>query len=152
MLALLAYCHFIQFVFCFYLNIKWLVNISCWNILQLATMAKIGQMGEFDGGSWEDYIERFEAFCLVNFIKPKPSKKAALITCIGTDMYTKIKAWISPSGIDDVSYEELLDKVKERMTPKRCEITERFRFYKRDQESHETVMEYYTQLQSLTKF
>ena len=78
----------------------------------------------------EDYKERFDFYCIAHQVADN-RKKALLLTWIGPKIYVKLKVWVSPTLLTDLSLDDIVERLKTRTAPETIEIAERFRFYKR---------------------
>ena len=76
---------------------------------------------------------------------------SVLLTVIGMKNYGIIKSLVAPAQPKDKSYVslELVATLKEHFQPKPLIIAERFRFYQRNQEAGESVLEYVAALRRL---
>lgn len=98
----------------------------------------------------DDYKERFDFYCVAHGIA-EGRQKALFLTRIGQTMYLKLKHWVSPTKLSDLSLDEIVDQLKTRTSAETVEIAERYRFFKRLQREGESVVEYMSQLRSLAK-
>ena len=64
-------------------------------------------------------------------------------------MYGKLKTWIRPSTFSDLTLAQIVSKLKERTTEETIEIAERYKFFKRQQQPGETIIEYMSGLKQL---
>ena len=96
----------------------------------------------------DDYKERFDFYCVAHGVEEN-KQKALLLTSIGQQMYAKLKTWIRPSTLSDLSLAQIVAQLKERTTEETVEIAERYKFFKRQQQSGETVIEYMSGLKQL---
>ncbi|KAL5494013.1 hypothetical protein EMCRGX_G015281 [Ephydatia muelleri] len=95
----------------------------------------------------DDYKERFDYFCIAHGIA-EAKQKALFLTRIGQTMYLKLKTWVSPKKLSDLSIDVQL---KSQTSAQTVEIAERYRFFKRLQKDGENVVECMSQLRSLAK-
>jgi len=98
----------------------------------------------------EDYKERFDLYCTAHGIAEE-KQKALFLTHIGQKMYVKLKMWISPMPLMELSLNEIVDHLKVRTHPETVEIAERYKFFKQLQQPSETVVNYMSELQELAK-
>ena len=98
----------------------------------------------------DDYKERFDFYCTAHEVADE-RKKALFLTRIGSKMYSKLKVWVSPTSLNDLSLDEIVAKLKARTIPQTIEIAERFRFFKRQQGAGEGMTDYMSELRSLAK-
>ena len=68
-------------------------------------------------------------------------------------MYLKLKTWVSPKKLSDLSLDEIVAQLKSQTSGSAAtvEIAERYRFFKRLQRDGESITEYMSQLRSLAK-
>lgn len=69
----------------------------------------------------------------------------------GADLFKILHTLIQPKKIKDFKYNELIIKLEEHFAPKKNEIAESFKFYKREQNHGETITEYIVELKSLAQ-
>ena len=98
----------------------------------------------------DDYKELFDYFCIAHGIA-EAKQKALFFTRIGQTMYMKLKTWVSPKNLSDLSLDEIVVQLKSQISVQTVEIAERYRFFKRLQKDGESVVEYMSQLRSLAK-
>ena len=98
----------------------------------------------------DDYKERFDYFCIAHGVT-EGKQKALFLTRIGQTMYLKLKTWVSPKKLSELSLDEIVAQLKSQTSAAIVEIAERYRFFKRLQRDDEGVVEYMSQLRSLAK-
>ena len=86
--------------------------------------------------SWESYIERLEQYFELNNMAAE-KKVPALLTFIGPKVYQLLKDFVSPQRPSEKSYAEIVNVLKDHLTPKTITIAERFKFSKRVQQDGE---------------
>ena len=96
----------------------------------------------------DDYKERFDFYCVAHGVAEE-KQKALFLTSIGQQMYGKLKTWIRPSTFSDLTLAQIVSKLKERTTEETIEIAERYKFFKRQQQPGETIIEYMSGLKQL---
>ena len=104
--------------------------------------------------SKDDYIERFDQFCIANDITDTDTiekKKALLLSVIGSHAYSVLKALLAPSKPSSKKYNEICELMKQHVSPKPIVIAERYRFYHRKQKSGESVTQFLTELRKLSE-
>ena len=106
---------------------------------------------EPEGENISTYLERVELYFLANGIA-EDKQASVLLTVIGMKNYGIIKSLVAPAQPKDKSYVELLATLKEHFQPKPLIIAERFRFYQRNQEAGESVLEYVRRLAITCEF
>jgi hypothetical protein len=115
-------------------------------------MVLIGTIGPFDCAtdSWSSYQERLEQVLAVNDI-PNDKKVAVLLSVMGGKAYDKLRSLTAPAKPKDKSFKVLCETMTSHFSPKPLIIAERFRFYKRNQQTGESIAEYCVAIQRLTE-
>ena len=115
-------------------------------------MALIGNIGSFDASmdNWSSYSERLGQFYEANDIADD-KKVAVLLSVIGGKTYDLLRSLTAPQRPAEKSFAELCEILEAHFSPRPLIIAERFRFYKRNQRSGETISEYCAALQRLTE-
>ena len=112
-----------------------------------------GNLREFDPKkeSVEDFHERFEFYCVANGIREDNAakKKAMFITLLGQENFAKLKVLASPTTVNDLSLDAIVQLLSQHFRPATIEIAERFKFFKRKQKEDESATEYMGQLRRL---
>ncbi|GFW26713.1 uncharacterized protein K02A2.6 [Trichonephila clavipes] len=86
---------------------------------------------------WSSYVERLESYFVVNGFEDK-MKVPAILSLMGATTYKLLKNLATPNIPSKLNYQDIVKLLSEHLNPKPLEITERFRFYKREQfEAHE---------------
>ena len=113
----------------------------------------IGQVGEFDKEKEdvEAYAERFEQFIEANSVTDDKKIRAIFLSTIGAQSY-KLLRTLSGNEPAKKSYEELKKLIIAHLKPRPNVISQRYRFFKRDRVSGETVSEYVAALRDLSEF
>lgn len=113
-------------------------------------MAMIGKVPEFDSKKedFDSYLERFERWLSANEI-PAGKKVDVFLSVLGATEYGLLKNRIPPSKVSDKTYNDITKALSLHFKPKPIFIAERFRFYKRQQKTGETVSEYILALKKL---
>jgi len=116
--------------------------------------ALFGSMNEFDSEKeeWTQYVERLDHFLVANGIENVEKKRAILSTVIGPTTYRLLRNLLSPSRLDEKTYEELVDALREHYNPRTFEIVQRFKFNTRFWQPEESISTYVSQLRSLAEF
>lgn len=114
-------------------------------------MAKYGNMEEFkfQNEDFETWDERLELYMLVN--KIRENKAVIFLTLIGSEGYKVLKSLCTPTLPKDVEYEQLVSNMKNYLQPKVSIMAERSKFRNHLQEDNETITEFITKLQNLSK-
>eukprot|EP00731_Ephydatia_muelleri_P029936 Em0021g459a len=98
----------------------------------------------------DDYKERFDFYCVANGIG-NDRKKALFLTKIGQRMFANLKVWVSPTSLSDLSFDDIITRLRARTVPQTVEIAERYRFFKCAQKGEESVIDFMSQLRALAK-
>ena len=64
-------------------------------------------------------------------------------------MYTKLKTWISPTSLSDLTLSEIVAKLKDHMSAETVEIAKHYRFYKSWKKQSSTTCQNCASLPSL---
>ncbi|CAG9136383.1 unnamed protein product [Plutella xylostella] len=107
---------------------------------------------EFDirSGKWSVYVSQLKAWFDINQIKMAMQSKY-LIAVVGPETLELIIDLCYPSAPSDVTFEDIVEKVKKHLSPKRSEIAERICFRSCKQEAGQTLSEYTARLKQLAK-
>ena len=110
-----------------------------------------GQIAAYDAGSekLESYIERFDFYCLANKIDSDEGKKATFLSTVGASTFEKVKELLSPRTVQQVTYGMIIEKLISHYKPQCIEIAERFKFFKRHQNSGESIADFEAGLRKL---
>ena len=60
----------------------------------------------------DDYKERFDYFCIAHGIT-EGKQKALFLTRIGQTMYLKLKTWVSPKKLSELSLDEIVAQLNQ---------------------------------------
>ena len=117
-----------------------------------------GNLREFDPKkeSIEDFRERFDFYCLANNIRENNEenirrKKALFITLLGQATYAKLKVLASPTPVNELTLDAIMERLIGHYRPQTIEIAERFKFFKRKQGETESATEFTAELRRLAK-
>lgn len=117
-------------------------------------MAKsvIGRIEVYDSHveTWDSYSERLEQYFLCNEVKVE-KKVPALLSLVGGPTYQLLRGLTAPKKPSECEYAELIKTLSDHLNPKPVVISERFRFYKRDQREGESIRDYLAQLRKLSE-
>ena len=113
-----------------------------------------GHINEFnpEKEDWIQYAERLEHFFAANSIDEPNKKKAMLLTVIGPTAYRLMRSLVAPQKLDEKTFKELVDAMKDHYCPKPSEIVQRFKFNTRARQPGESVSTYVSQLRSLAEY
>ena len=115
---------------------------------QQPTVCPTSPIGEFDErqGTWKEYIERFEFFCEAQSITDDDRRRALLLAGIGQNGYRRVKTILAPSRPSEMSYNDIVTAVQNRVDPKPSVIVSRFRFHQKCQGSEQGIKEFVAEL------
>ena len=108
-------------------------------------MATHGSLSEYvqSHETWTSYVERLEQYFAANDIDTSDGtatkRRAILLSSVGSTTFTLIRSLVSPKAVNEVSYEDIVKKVKEHFNPKPSKIMERFNFNSRVRLSGENI-------------
>ncbi len=100
------------------------------------------------GADWKLYTQRFEHFAKANKVEDD-QRKHLLLALMGAPTYKLLANLAAPTEPGELSYKDVVDKLEAHFKPKPIIIAERFRFYKRNQESGEKMADYLAELRQL---
>lgn len=112
-------------------------------------MTTIGRVPEFDPSKEDfDYLERFERWLDANEIVD--GKKAnVFLSVLGPTEYRLLKSLVEPRKCVELTYPELTEAMSAHFKPKPILIAERFRFYRRVQNTGEPLADFINDLKKL---
>lgn len=116
---------------------------------EIFTMS-VGKLETFDEETMDfsTYSELLHHFMLANGVVAT-RKVSVLISVIGRKTYQILKDLLDPVEISTKSYDELIQVLSTHFSPKKIVISERYKFYKRNQEQGETVSQYVVAIKHL---
>ena len=94
------------------------------------------------------YLERLELYFNVNTVAAK-KKVSALLYGIGPKFYGVLRSLLAPNRPQDKKFADLVTMLKDHYDPKPLVIAEKFRFYKHNQSSTETIADFLADLPSV---
>ena len=124
--------------------------------------SKIGRLEEFDytTDDWTTYAERIEHYFKANDVAEDKKKDAllasiggktfTLLASIGGKTFTLLRSLTAPGKPGDNNMGNWWN-LRKHLNPKPIVISERFRFFKRDQREGESIKQYAAVLQKLTE-
>jgi hypothetical protein len=118
-----------------------------------AHIALHGVASPFDGTreEWEDYAERLENYFIANDIKDPVKQRAILLNCVGASTYRLIKTLSLPGKPNDLSFADLVKRVKTHFNPKPSVTIKRYEFKTRKQKPGESVAKYLAALRKIAE-
>ena len=112
-----------------------------------------GKVSAFDANQeeWIEYVECLELYFLANDITDPVKKRAILLNAAGPTTYRLVKTLVVPGKPTDLSFDEIVEKVKLHFNPKPSPIIKRYEFNTRKQKPTETVSEYVAALRRIAE-
>ena len=97
----------------------------------------------FDGTreEWKDYAERLDNYFIANDIKNPVKQRAILLNCVGASTYRLIKTLSLPGKPNDLSFADLVQRVKTHFNPKPSITIKRYEFNTRKRKPGESIAE-----------
>ena len=99
-----------------------------------------GVLREFNSvkESIEDFHEHFDFYCLANNIQSDgetgtQQKQAVFLTLLGQGTFAKLKTLASPTPVNELSLDQIMEHLISHYKPQTIEIAERFKFFKQYQ-------------------
>ncbi|XP_072398178.1 uncharacterized protein [Diabrotica undecimpunctata] len=117
----------------------------------MAAFGNIEQFNVGDSKGWESHVERMDFFFLANNITDPDKKKATFLNLCGPNTYEIIRSLVAPSKVSDKTYDQIIVELKKHFSPKTSEIVCRFKFYRRNQQTGETISVYLKELRKLAE-
>ena len=114
--------------------------------------AQISSMSSFDleGEDFTEYSERFEQYLIANKITDDNLKRAVFLSTLGAPGYKLLRSLVVEE-VKTKTFEQLVKVLKEHLQPAPNVIAQRFRFYKRDRKTGESVNDYIAELRRLSE-
>ena len=100
---------------------------------------------------WIEYVERLELYFMANNIENLSKKRAIFLNAAGPSTYRLVKTLAIPGKPTDLSFDEIVEKVKTHFHPKPSPIIKRFEFNMRKQKIKEAVSEYVASLRRIAE-
>lgn len=108
------------------------VNLSDSDSESTESMSPIGCLEPYaDGMSITGYLERFEAYLMLQKIVDDKEKTVASIGVSEAFLYNKLKSVCGPAGTANRRYSAVKPLIKNALSPKSLEVVERAKFYSR---------------------
>lgn len=101
-----------------------------------------------EGSSFSEYIERFEAYIMLNRITSDTQKTVHFIGTCGSFMYSRMSSACSPRKPIEVPFTELKELLESVLCPQHLEVVERAKFLTRDQKLGESAASFALALRS----
>ena len=112
-------------------------------------MSLIGNIGPYDESEkFTTYVDRVNLYFVANEINAD-RQVPAFLSLIGPKLFGLAKDLVSPKAPKDCTLDELIKVLTNHYKPQVIVIYERFKFYRRCQESHESVSAFVAALKSL---
>ncbi|XP_068247996.1 uncharacterized protein [Palaemon carinicauda] len=99
----------------------------------------------------EDYVGRFDQFCLANDITEDDKKRAVFLSTVSAPKNGLLKTLLAPNKPSSRTYRELTELLKNNLNPKPILMPERFKFYNRKQRPGESIIDYATEQRKLVE-
>ena len=99
---------------------------------------------------WTEYSERFDNFLIANKVTENDLKRATFLASIGASAYKLLRS-LCQNKPNEKTYVELKKLMQDHLKPKPNEIAERFRFFKRDRKTGESVNQYIAELRKASE-
>lgn len=93
------------------------------------------------GTPFGEWVERLEFYFSLNNVSPG-DKKAYFITLSGPVIYHELKLLFPTSNLTDVSYDDMITKLRTRLDKTESDIIQRLKFNNRVQQPDETVEDF----------
>ena len=89
-----------------------------------------GVVSPYNGNQeeWVEYAERLENYFITNEIADVVKRKAILLNSVGAPTYRLIKRLTLPGMPKDLTFEEIVDRVRNHFNPKPSPIIKQFEF------------------------
>ena len=115
-------------------------------------MAHSSVLGMFDPKTEriDDYKDQFNFYCVAHGMAAE-KQKALFLTSIGQQMYVNLKTWIQPNILSALTLAQIVAQLKEHTKEETVEITECYKFFRRQQQPREAVIEYMSGLKQLAR-
>ncbi len=122
-----------------------------------ATTGLNGAVAPFDStqGELVKYAERLENYFIANDIVVEGKKRATfyiLLHCVGPAMYRLIKTLALPGTPQELTFDQLVETVKNNFQPKPLPIIKRFEFNTKWQNDGESVVSFVTSLRKIAEY
>lgn len=115
-------------------------------------MAESTSFGPYDDAAepFEQYVERFEIYSIVNKISDE-NRKAVFLNCLGAKTYGLLRTLTAPIRPNDqtLTFAKVKDLLKGYLSPAPLEIAEAYRFQCRRQQPGESIRDFVSQLKAI---
>ncbi|XP_043238896.1 uncharacterized protein K02A2.6-like isoform X2 [Amphibalanus amphitrite] len=113
----------------------------------------LGRLEVFEAAedNWEEYIERLVQFFVANEIEEDVKKRAILLSNVGARTYGVLRSLLSPVRPDEVSYDHIVNVLREHFHPRPSVTVARFRFFSCSRSINEPVQDYIARLKQLSR-
>ncbi len=96
--------------------------------------------------------ERLQYYFAANEITNATKKRAILITACSPSTFHLLRSLVQPQTPSDLSYDELVQVMKEHYQPKPSVIVQQYKFYSRNREEGESISDYIAALKALAEY
>ena len=112
-----------------------------------------GSLAPFDSAAedWIEYIERLQFYFDTNGISDAAKQRAVLLSCCGPSMFRLLRSLVLPTPLTELSFKDLVAKMKAHREPKPSVVVQRYQFNSRQRATSETVAEYVAALRKLAE-
>ena len=116
-------------------------------------MSIIGNIAEYDSAKEDvvSYLERFKMFLDANDIVTATKQRSVFLSTVGPQTYKLLRS-LSNNKPQDKTYAELKGLLTNHLQPRPNVIAQRYKFFKRDRLSSESVSAYLAELGKLSEF
>ena len=101
---------------------------------------------------WSEYSERLTFYFIANGITTDAKKRAVFLSCCGSATFRLLRSLVLPGKLNNFSFENWWQKMKEHKEPQPSVTVRRFQFNTRKQQAGETVAEYVAGLCKVAEF
>ena len=93
-----------------------------------------------------------EHFFTANGVTNDGKKTALLLTTIGPTAYKLLRNLIAPAKLEEKSFKDLVDTMRQHQSPTPSEIVQRYRFNSRFRREGESIATFLLELRALAEF
>ena len=112
-----------------------------------------GIVSPYDGNQeeWVEYAKRLENYFIANDINDVAKRRAILLNGVGASTYQLIKTLALPGTLKELTFEQIIERVRDHFNPKPSQIIKRYEFNTRKQKEGESVAEYVAALRKIAE-